>query len=124
MYSKRCAGTAAHHSGAGVGAGAGAGAGVGAGPGAGAGAGFGAGAGALFGSFWRPGVLIWDLFWVSVWGLGVESCRQQLKTSKQHPSAAPGPFSQTGFPRLCSLYVLICVFFASLDTEKQTNQTV
>ncbi len=90
--SKRCAGTAAHHTGAGAGAGAGVGAG------AGAGAGPGAGAGALFGSFWGPGLLIWapfwltwGPFWVSVWGLGVEGCRQQLKTSKTLPLCSPRP---------------------------------
>ena len=38
------------------------------------------------------------------------SQKQAKITQKQHPSAAPGPFSQTGFPRLCSLYVVICVF--------------
>ena len=59
--SKRCASTAAHH--------------------------HGAGAGAWFGSVLEPGVLIWGPFWmiwgpiwVSVSGLGVECCRQQLKT--------------------------------------------
>ena len=77
--SKRCAGTAAHHHGAGAGAGAGIGAGAG------------VGAGALFGSFWGPGLLIWGPFRVSVWGLGVKSCRQQLKPSKIAPLCSARP---------------------------------
>ena len=43
-------------------------------------------------------------------------------TQKQHPSAAPGPFSQTGFPRLCSLYVVICLFF-SIQNRPKTRKS-
>ena len=47
-------------------------------------------------------------------------------TQKQHPSAAPGPFSKAGFPRLCSLYVVICVFccdFGYGKTRKSPRTT-
>ena len=41
---------------------------------------------------------------------------------KHHPSAAPGPFSQTGFPRLCSLYSVICVFLR-IQNRKKTRKS-
>ncbi len=50
--------------------------------------------------------------------------RRAKNIQKQHPSAAPGPFSQTGFPRLCSLFVVICVFFAIWDMGNQPNHNV
>ena len=50
------------------------------------------------GSFWGTGVLIWGPFWVSVWGLGVEVCRQQLKTSKIAPLCSARPVVPKRFP--------------------------
>ena len=41
---------------------------------------------------------------------GRERKKRAKITQKQHPSAAPGPFCQTGCPHLCSLYVVIRVF--------------
>ena len=59
--------------------------------------------------FWGPGLLIcgpfwmiWGPFWVSVWGLGVEGCRQQLKTSKTAPLLSGLPV----LPKKCPPFVL------------------
>ena len=41
---------------------------------------------------------------------------------KKHPSAAPGPFSQTSFLRQCSLYAVICVSFR-IPNNKNTQIT-
>ena len=53
-------------------------------------------------------------------GSGDKGCRQQLKPQKQQPSAAPGPCCPKGFPCLCSLYVVICVF-STKSPFKQTH---
>ena len=45
-----------------------------------------------------PWVLIWGPFWVSVWGLGVEGCWQQLKTSKIAPFCSARPVLPKRFP--------------------------
>ena len=44
--------------------------------------------------------------------------KRPTNTQKQHPSAAPGPFSQTGCPRLCSLYVVIRMFLCDFGYGK------
>ncbi len=46
---------------------------------------------------------------------------EQQSLKNRTPSAAPGPFSETGFPRLCSLYLVICVFFCDFVYGK-TNE--
>jgi hypothetical protein len=46
---------------------------------------------------------------------------KQKSLKNNTPSAASGPFSQTGFPRLCSLYVVICVFFEDFGYEKTSK---
>ena len=48
-------------------------------------------------------MLIWGPFWVSVWGLGVEGCRQQLKPTKIAPLCSARPllvkvFGHSGLP--------------------------
>jgi hypothetical protein len=60
--------------------------------------GAGAGAGALFGSFWGPGVVIWIPFWV-IWG----------------------PFWVSISGLICSLYVVICVFFEDFGYGKTSK---
>ena len=60
--------------------------------------GAGAGAGALFGSFWGPGVVIWSPFWV-IWG----------------------PFCVSTSGLICSLYVVICVFFEDFGYGKTSK---
>ncbi len=40
---------------------------------------------------------------------------------KQHTSRAVCPFSQTGFLSLCSLYVVICVFFEDFGYGKTSK---
>ena len=52
----------------------------------------------------------------------MEGCRQQLKPSKSHLSAVPGLFCPKGFPRLCSLSVVICMF-CSIQNHKNTQIT-
>ena len=93
--SKRCAGTAPHHHGAGAGIGAGVGAGAGAA----------AGAGALFGSFWGAQAAdLGSLFAALGSLLGVsfgsweKGCRQQLKTSKTAPVCSARPVLLKRFP--------------------------
>ncbi len=49
-------------------------------------------------AFWGPGVLIWGPFWVSVWGLGVEACRQQLKYKKIAPVSSALPILPKRLP--------------------------
>ena len=48
--------------------------------------------------------------------------RERKQTSKMHPSAAPGPFWPKGFPSLCSLSVVICVFFR-IQNRKTTRKS-
>ena len=48
--------------------------------------------------------------------------KNEQKTFKNStPSAAPGPLCQTGFFRLCSLYVVICVFFEDFGYGKTSK---
>ena len=48
---------------------------------------------------------------------GSEKTRAKV-TQKQHPSAAPGPCCPKGFPRLCSLSLVICVFVCDFGYGK------
>ena len=43
-------------------------------------------------------MLIRDPFWVSVWGLGVEGCRQQLQDTKISPISSARPVLPKRFP--------------------------
>ena len=50
------------------------------------------------------------------------SQKQAKITQKQHPSAVPGPCCSKGFPRLCSLSLVICVSFR-IQNRKNTRIT-
>jgi hypothetical protein len=50
-----------------------------------------------------------------------EQTNEQKSFKNCTPSRAPGHFCPNGFPRLCSLSFVICLFFAMLDAGKHTN---
>ena len=90
----------------------------------------GAGTGALFGSFWKPGMLIWSPFWL-IWGpfwVSVSDLKKKVtgsssKPQKSHRSRAVCPCCPKNFPRLCSLYVVIRLFFPYPKSSKNTQIT-